>query len=118
MEDVVEAFKHARPGALSYAKKLDSDVPGQIKSPKRKLSSVADEDEDVRPRKATRASKRRAATGAVVHDTTVVEEIESDGDYQEEGMSPLLGLISQISLTAHHRTTQRNSQLSNMRRAR
>ncbi|KAH8808771.1 putative DNA repair protein [Xylogone sp. PMI_703] len=85
LEDIVEAFKNARPKVLEYAEK-----PVQIRSasPKRTIEEAGLEQQgEDQPRKRTRSAARKTYAPAFEEEPIAVDEEDGDEDYiPEDGM--------------------------------
>ncbi|KAI9649863.1 E3 ubiquitin-protein ligase rad18 [Ciborinia camelliae] len=83
IEDLVEAFKRARPAALQLARK--SAVEPTFTSPKRKrdVSDLygPDEQENKRTRASTRQATRRLENTEAVEDVIVIDDAGDDADF-------------------------------------
>ncbi|KAM3067205.1 E3 ubiquitin-protein ligase rad18 [Clarireedia jacksonii] len=90
VEDLVEAFKRARPAALELARK--PAIEPNVVSPKRKRGPPDSDEAEQQASKRTRASSRRATQQAQTIDHSeeivVIEDGEDDDDFiPEDGLS-------------------------------
>ncbi|KAI9053029.1 hypothetical protein LZ554_003299 [Drepanopeziza brunnea f. sp. 'monogermtubi'] len=77
MEDLVEAFKKARPDVLEFARKPATTERSSSPKRSREVAELGYEDET--PKKRTRSSRRTA--GKKIHATIINDTDEEDGDY-------------------------------------
>lgn len=89
IEDLVEAFKRARPAVLELARK--SAVEHTVTSPKRKREvsdlSWLHEQTNKRTRVTTRQATRRVETAEAAEEVMVIDDVEGDEDFKPGGCS-------------------------------